>query len=89
MGNINDKFVLECHPSNPRDKDTMIFQSEFSFRDEKLLDCTGWIIPCRISSVDHANDYKPAVLEGSEGQRVLERIYKYSRALKYGIQSLL
>lgn len=72
--------------SNPTDKDSMIFRSEFTFEDEKLIDCSGEIIPCSISSVSYINDYRPVVLEGARGQKVLDRIYKYSKDLKFGIR---
>lgn len=71
---------------NPTDKDTMIFQAEFTMQENKLEACVGRIIPCSISSVKHINDYRPTVLEGEEGRRVLDRIYTYSKSLKYGIQ---
>lgn len=72
---------------NPDDKDTMIFQSELTFVDNKLCESVGKIIPCSISSAGYINDYKPTVLEGNESQRVLERIYSYSSTLEYGIEA--
>lgn len=71
---------------NPADKDTFIFQCSFTFQDGKLLKNEGRIIPCRISSTDSLNDYQPALLTGTEAERVLERIYSYSGKLKYGIK---
>ena len=46
----------------------------------------GKIIPCRISSVDYINDYRPRIVEKDEKERILNRIYTYSSKLLYGIQ---
>jgi poly-gamma-glutamate synthesis protein (capsule biosynthesis protein) len=70
---------------NPRDKDTFIFQGEFTVIDKKITKIQGNIIPCSISSVNNINNYQPTILEGDEKQRVLNRIYDYSNKLKYGI----
>lgn len=70
---------------NPADKDTFIFQSRFTLRDGEVRGIDIGIIPCSISSVDYVNDYQPTVLEGSEGERVLNRIMEYSKKLEYGI----
>jgi poly-gamma-glutamate synthesis protein (capsule biosynthesis protein) len=51
--------------------------------DGQLKDSQCKIIPCRISSVTHVNDYQPTVLEGEEAQRVMNRILKYSSSLEY------
>ena len=72
--------------SNPSDKDSMIFHSEFTFREGKLIKCAGEIIPCSISSVSYVNDYKPVILSGTRGQKLLDRIYNYSGELKFGIK---
>lgn len=70
---------------NPKDKDTFIFQNQFTFSDGELIDSHGIIIPCSISSRKDVNDYQPTVLEGEEAERVMNRILKYSSSLKYGI----
>ena len=70
---------------NPRDKDTFIFQAEFSVEDKKITKMQGNIIPCSISSAKNINNYQPIILEGDEKERVLKRIYEYSRNLEYGI----
>jgi poly-gamma-glutamate capsule biosynthesis protein CapA/YwtB (metallophosphatase superfamily) len=71
---------------NPRDKDTFIFQNRFLFEDKKLKESRGMIIPCSLSSVDYVNDFQPTVLSGAEKDRVAERLFEYSRELKYGIK---
>lgn len=70
---------------NPKDKDTIIFQSEFTVVDKRITKMEGSIIPCSISSVKNINNYQPIILEGSEKERVLDRVYEYSKALEYGI----
>jgi poly-gamma-glutamate synthesis protein (capsule biosynthesis protein) len=70
---------------NPSDKDTFIFQNYFTLVDGKVVSSEERIIPCSVSSVPHANDYRPTILEGTDGERVLSRIYKYSDRLEHGI----
>lgn len=70
---------------NPKDKDTFIFQSEFTMVDKKITKIKGNIIPCSISSAKNINNYQPTILEGDEKERVLKRIYDYSSKLEYGI----
>lgn len=68
--------------SNPGDKDTMIFQQTFTVSKdgvEKNDDIN--MIPCSLSSASGYNDYCPVVLEGSEKQRVLDKIEGYSKEL--------
>ncbi|WP_432403579.1 CapA family protein [Wukongibacter sp. M2B1] len=62
---------------NPKDKDTFIFQAEFTVIDKKITKIQGNIIPCSISSVKNINNYQPVILEGIEKERVLNKIYKY------------
>lgn len=67
---------------NPSDKDTMIFQQTFTVENGKLVedDVTN-IIPCSLSSESGYNNYQPMVLEGSEKERVLQKIEEFSAAL--------
>ena len=65
--------------SNPRDKDTMIFQQTFTVTDGvKVEDNVRNIIPCRLSSHSDYNDYRPTPLYGDEGERVTARIDEFS-----------
>ena len=67
---------------NPADKDTMIFQQTFTFANgELVLDNVKNIIPCSLSSVQEYNDYQPTILEGSESERVLQKIQELSAGL--------
>ena len=67
---------------NPSDKDTMIFQQTFTVENGELVedDVTN-IIPCSLSSESSYNNYQPMVLEGSEKERVLQKIEEFSVAL--------
>lgn len=68
--------------SNPADKDTIIFQQTFTFQDGALImDDQTNIIPCSISSSPDKNDYCPVPLDGTERQRVLDRLQEYSQKL--------
>lgn len=68
--------------SNPQDKDTMIFQQTFTVTKGKVKkDDNINMIPCSISSSSGFNDYCPAPLEGTEKQRVLDKIEEYSQNL--------
>lgn len=59
----------------PKDKDTMIYQQTFTFHDGVLVedDVTN-IIPCKISSLEEYNDYQPTPAEGTEADRILQKI---------------
>lgn len=67
---------------NPSEKDTMIFQQTFTVENGELVedDVTN-IIPCSLSSESSYNNYQPMVLEGSEKERVLQKIEEFSAAL--------
>ena len=66
---------------NPIDKDTMIFQQTFHYVDDVLTDTSINIIPCSLSSKSDRNDYRPKILEEEEKEKVLEKIYTYSKNL--------
>lgn len=60
----------------------MIFQQTFSFENGELVqdDVTN-IIPCSLSSVSSYNDYRPTPLEGSEKERVMQKIEELSSGI--------
>lgn len=68
---------------NPSDKDTIIFRPTFIFKDEKLNKTEIEIIPCSISSISTRNDYRPTPLINKEGERILQRINKYSKGYNF------
>ncbi len=64
---------------NPSDKDSMVYVHRFNFRNGELISQENEAIPCSISSVKERNNYQPTPLEGSEKERVLDKIAKLSR----------
>lgn len=70
---------------NPRDRDCIIFQGIFKVKDGDIIKNDGVIIPCKVSSDEKINNFQPIILEGAEKERVLNRVYKYSSSLEYGI----
>ncbi len=73
---------------NPYDKDTMIFNQVFYFRDGKLLDIDNTsIIPCSMTSAERGNNYQPTPLFGDEFTRVKEKIIERSKDFE-GIHSI-
>lgn len=70
--------------TNPVDKDTMIFQQTFTFRNDKLVpDDNVKIIPCSLSSNSKKNNYQPTPSKGSEKKRILKKINGYCK--QFGI----
>jgi len=68
--------------SNPQDKDTMIFQTTFSF--DENADITGSsinIIPCRVSATPDYNDYVPTPLTGNDAQSVIDKLDERSQEI--------
>lgn len=63
---------------NPSDTDSMIYSITMNFMDGQYTGDSYEIIPCSITSVKGRNNYQPMVLDGSEKQRVLDKIQKYS-----------
>ncbi|MCX8130045.1 MAG: CapA family protein [Clostridia bacterium] len=78
-------FCFGGNPTPP-DKDCIIFQNTFTFKEKKMSKSEGEILPCSVSTSDSINNFQPVVLEGEEGKRVLDRIYTYSKKLHYGIK---
>lgn len=64
---------------NPNDKNTMIFQQTFTFVDGELnSEIDARIIPCRLSSADSYNDFKPIIAEDSRKQTIIDNVNAYS-----------
>lgn len=86
-----DKYILYSLANfsfggnqNPPDKDTFIYQQTFKFVNGKLLlDDNINIIPASVSGVKYTNNYQPVVLDGTEKNRVLDKILKYSKGFEY------
>lgn len=69
---------------NPDDKDTFIFSVRFRVSGKQVYTLESEIIPCLISSTNSHNNYQPTPLRDEEGERVMNRLKKYSSALEYG-----
>ncbi|MBU3143426.1 CapA family protein [Clostridium sp. CF012] len=65
--------------SNPRDKNTFIFQSNLKFTNNNLTSIGVRVIPCSISSVEYKNDYRPTPLKGEAKVNLLSSLNKLSR----------
>lgn len=63
---------------NPSDIDSMIYSITMNFTDGKYISDSHEIIPCSLTSSKGRNNYQPTILEGSEKERVLAKIQKYS-----------
>lgn len=63
---------------NPSDSDSMIYQLTYQFTGTQQKSYQVNIIPCSLTSTRGRNDYQPKILDGDEGQRVLDKIKKYS-----------
>lgn len=60
---------------NPSDKDTMIFQQTFTIKGEEVVqDDVVETIPCSLSSSSSLNNYQPTPSEGSEKERIQQKI---------------
>lgn len=67
---------------NPRDKDSMIYQQTFTFKDGKVAAYDDYkVIPCSISSTTSRNNYQPTPASGSERERIANKIQKFSDGL--------
>lgn len=74
--------------SNPKDKDTMIFQQTFSVKDGKLQpENNTKIIPCSLSSHKKTNDFQPRILSGKDKKRLIKKMNKLSKRLNVSIDS--
>lgn len=73
--------------SNPKDKDTMIYQETFTVTDGKLSAANGYVIPCSLSSSTNKNDYQPRILTSTAKTRVMNKIKSLSKGLKTTITS--
>ncbi len=66
--------------TNPKDKDTMIYQQTFTFHNDQLVPSDEVkIIPCSISSITTRNNYQPTPSKGKEKQRIINRMNGYCK----------
>lgn len=65
--------------SSPSDLDTIIFRQTFTVTGSSVeTDDDIEIIPCTISSAEDYNNYQPTPAEGTEADRIMERLNEYS-----------
>lgn len=68
--------------TNPKDKDTMIFQQTFTVKNGKLISMrSAKVIPCSLSGKSSTNTYQPRVLKGKSRNRVMGKIRNMSSKL--------
>ena len=68
---------------NPADKDTYVFQQTFHIEDGTLTDKKEInVVPFSISSQPDRNDYQPTRLDGTEKQRVMDKIIDVSNQIE-------
>ena len=76
--------------SNPTDMDTMIFQESFRIGEGGNVSGTNAkIIPCLCSSISSSNNYQPMAANGSDAERIIQKLEERSAAYGTDIQSLL
>ncbi|MCL2334566.1 MAG: CapA family protein, partial [Endomicrobia bacterium] len=68
--------------SGPKDTDALIAQIRIEIDGEKK-EIALKLIPVSISSSKERNDYRPSILDGDEKKRVLDKINKISKDLKF------
>ncbi len=69
--------------STPSDLDTMIFQQTFRVEQSGVQDLGIRVIPCLVSSAAYGNNYQPTPAQGTDAERIINRINEYSAA--YGV----
>jgi len=77
MGN----FVFGAN-SRPADMDSFIYRVRFELDGRTLRSVEGEVIPVRISSDPKRNDFRPHLLDGTEAQRVRDKIGELSAKLE-------
>ena len=66
--------------TNPADKDTMIFQQTFTFKNKKLKKTKDIkIIPCKVSSSNNINNYQPTPAKGAAKKRIISKMNSFCK----------
>ena len=66
--------------TNPADKDTMIFQQTFTFKNKKLKKTKDVkIIPCKVSSSSNINNYQPTPAKGAAKKRIISKMNSFCK----------
>ena len=74
--------------SNPTNDDILLFQQKFKITQNGVQPAEAKVIPCRVSSQEHVNDFMPTPFEGEEADRVIKRVLDFSSHLEYGLAEL-
>ena len=77
-----------CFGANryPYDRDTMIYQQTFTFNTGELVSTSSKVIPCSMTTKPGLNDFQPKLLEGTEAERVLEKLKKRSEMIIFEVE---
>ncbi len=73
-------FVFGAN-SQPKDTDSMVARMTFRVQHNKVVAQELSLIAISISSQPHLNDFRPRLLSGKEGRRVLAKVARLSAAL--------
>jgi poly-gamma-glutamate synthesis protein (capsule biosynthesis protein) len=93
--NYNGRYIVyslgNCSfagSSNPTNDDILLFQQKFKLTENGVVPSDARVIPCRVSSQEHKNDFMPTPFEGDEAIRVINRVLQFSQHLEYGLVEL-
>ncbi len=64
--------------TNPKNRDTVIWQQDFTFTEGKLTGQSVTLIPALICSPKGRNNYQPVTATGSSAKRILKKMRDYS-----------
>lgn len=74
--------------TNPKDKDTMIFQQTFTVRNGELTKKdNARIIPCSLSGSKTTNTFQPRILKGSEKKALIKKMNRLSNGMGVKVAS--
>lgn len=74
--------------TNPKDKDTMIFQQTFTVKNGELTKKdNARIIPCSLSGSKTTNTFQPRILKGSEKRALIKKVNRLSRGMGVKVAS--
>lgn len=72
-----------CFGANrlPHDRDTIIYQHRFTFKNGELLKSQNIIIPCSMTTTRGLNDFQPTILSGGEALRVRQKLFERTQMI--------
>lgn len=74
-----------CFGANrqPYDRDTLIYRQTFTFDEGVLVETSHNIIPCSMTTGPGFNDFQPKLLEGTEAERVLNKLKQRTELIDF------